>query len=140
VRLPGEDLGDGGFLEVETWDIHGEPVELSVWLPGRLVRTLAALAAARREDERHGVSEEAAGWRRADKLAAWIGQYTGWPLENQAIHAYICQIYKKLRTEARRKYADVPVLIERRRGRGARLAAGVVDLLDSLIPQTPGPY
>jgi hypothetical protein len=140
VRLSGDDPSHGGFLEVEARDIHGEAVELLAWLAGRLVWVLAALAAARAEDERQGVSEEAAGWRRPDKLAAWVGQFTGWTPEEVAIRSYMSKIQNLLRAAARRAYvAETPVLIERRKGRGARIAAGGLDLLGPLTPGPPGP-
>jgi hypothetical protein len=138
VRLAGDDPSHGGWLEVEARNIHGESVELSVWLTARLVWILAALAAARDDDERHDVPEDAAGWRRPDKLAAWIGQSTGGIPEDQSIRAYIYKICKSLRTEARRKYVEeVPVLIERRNGRGARIATGTLDFLPPFTPGSP---
>jgi hypothetical protein len=122
----------GGTLLLSVVDAHGRPRDLLVELPGRLVWVLLALHQARCDDAARRIPAAVAGWRRPEKVALWIARHTGWELEAQTVRAYMTLVHRELRGVARRELIDhVPEVIERRRGRGARLFTGGLELIGS---------
>jgi hypothetical protein len=130
LYLP-EGIDKGGFLILPMHDELGRRYNLSVYLKPCLARTVYALYDAIQEDRR--IVPEARGWRRADKLARLIELRFGWPILPQTVRGYLTNLQKSIRKAERLRgglATEVPVVIERQRGVGARFYSLDLNILD----------
>ncbi len=96
---------------------------------GVLARLLIAMHDAMQADAH--VPWPARGWRSAEKLAQAIGE-AGVGVEIETIRKYLSQLQKSVRNafENAGKADKVPLLVERRRGLGARLGTARLKIID----------